>query len=87
MNFGPLDKQTFIKVECRCTRIEKEALKKYLLDEETNFALAGSPPLVGRFQQPIHHCTMLPYCVHPHDGICKEHWVVLDVCPAEIEKP
>lgn len=28
-----------------------------------------------------------PYCTHSHNGICKENWVVLNVCPAKVEKP
>lgn len=29
----------------------------------------------------------VPYCVHAHDGICKENWVVLDVGTTEVKKP
>lgn len=28
-----------------------------------------------------------PYCIHSHNGICKENWVVLNVCPTKVEKP
>lgn len=28
-----------------------------------------------------------PYCVHAHNGICKENWVVLDVGTTEVKKP
>lgn len=29
----------------------------------------------------------VPYCVHAHNGICKENWVVLDVGTTEVKKP
>lgn len=33
----------------------------------------------------LHVC--IPYCVHAHNGIRKENWVVLDVGTTEVEKP
>lgn len=31
--------------------------------------------------------AVLPYCVYSHNGVCKENWVVLDVCPTEVKEP